>query len=126
MEPWEPITSGLGVGQNHQVMYLQQGQLLQNKFMLKIKEILFGLGLAVSVFIVLRIIGQMLLAPYLLGNYADPLYLLVAVLVTIGLAVKKYNVSAITFAICAFFLFTPILIGIVGAIGCSMGQCPIF
>jgi hypothetical protein len=91
-----------------------------------VKEILLGLALCILTFIVLMYVNHTFLFPHLLGNYADPLYLLVAVLVTTVLAVKKSKESAITFGISAFFLFTPILLGFVAAIGCSIGQCPNF
>jgi uncharacterized membrane protein YdjX (TVP38/TMEM64 family) len=90
------------------------------------KEILLGLGLAIALSIVLEVISEILLDPHLLGNYADLLYFLFAVSISVILALKLSKITATVFAISAFLLFGPILLGIVSAIGCSIGQCPIF
>jgi hypothetical protein len=87
--------------------------------------LLLGLISALTVSVLVNVLGDAILGSAHLGIYTDPLYVLVSMGVLTVLLLKKYWTLAAAFVVGAVCFFTPITIIILITFGCAIGQCPI-
>jgi hypothetical protein len=90
-----------------------------------VKEILMGFLVALGIWIVLFVSSRNLFGRFHLANYLDFVYFAANIIGLTWFVLKRKWYAAgslIVFAIC---LAGPVLLLIVSAVGCLLGQCPI-